>query len=399
MSAERLQFSHLQRLYSEWSYNSESCEAVLEVHNSEIADALELALSDAYRDDSGLTLLDGNLVPPLVGKRFRLAVQSPRIGLGLFAPSVAALLQHPGARVKEPSRYFVDRQTSQPEALAKYRDVLRLVSVLREAAAFLDEVQAELVFVSKGKFAIPVVYNATDLDALDVSALNGLIEAFAGDLHRDQKLAILAEVVVEMVANQQPCDRFRTLLLDIPKLLERVQRGYRLFASSFSYEKIRNEVEEARVKYTAKIHDVLSAIQNQMLGIPVATIVVATQIKSTEVMDAIFWGNLSVVVGCWIFVILADTLIRNQAKTLDVLSDEIERQNSVLHKQYSDCAELMEDVFNSLNDRVERQRLNLRWVRFVLAVGVILANLIWIALTGPVAALFLSVTARIQGFA
>lgn len=56
---------------------------------------------------------------------------------------------------------------------------------------------------------------------------------------------------------------------------ERVASGYRLFASSFTYSKIRREVESAQAEFLARIHKTFVDIQGQLLGIPVATVVVA----------------------------------------------------------------------------------------------------------------------------
>ena len=108
----------------------------------------------------------------------------------------------------------------------------------------------------------------------------------------------------------------------MPELQKKFSDGYNLFASSFSYDKIRDEVETAKVEYTGKIHKVFSDIQNQVLGIPIASIVVATQMKDAGAKTATTYEvyvNSAVLLGCWIFVLLTGLLIWNQQHTLKVL--------------------------------------------------------------------------------
>lgn len=83
------------------------------------------------------------------------------------------------------------------------------------------------------------------------------------------------------------------------------------FTSGFSYEKVRDEVEATRIEYAGKIHKVIGDIQNQLLGIPVATIVVATQMKEATRYDSQYWINAAVVLGCWVFALLVLMLLRD----------------------------------------------------------------------------------------
>ena len=50
-------------------------------------------------------------------------------------------------------------------------------------------------------------------------------------------------------------------LEDVYKTLD---HDYAVFASSFSYEKVRNEIENAKLEEQVKIHKVITDIQNQI---------------------------------------------------------------------------------------------------------------------------------------
>ena len=110
--------------------------------------------------------------------------------------------------------------------------------------------------------------------------------------------------IIQMVEPVPAAQRFAYLLHNLDAVTETLRRGYRLFASSFSYSKIRGEVEAARVDYVAKIHKTLIDIQGQLLGIPVATIIVASQLKSSQGCGVEFWTNIAVLAGAWVFLIL-----------------------------------------------------------------------------------------------
>lgn len=383
--SERLSFAHLKTIYSAWSYDSATGEAELRVESPEVAHAITVALDDFNLDDSGLSLMHGDLTKPLVGQTLRIAVGPPRGGLGLFFSSLSALLKLPRARVAEPREYFLNGASSavSQDLLSRYRAVLTLVGLMAESAAYLDREHAQLVFVKDGKFVVPVDYSAAELEALNASAIDRLRDAFAQDLHREQKLAILGDEIVTMAQAEPLQQRFRALLTNLDKLADRFFAGYRLFASNFSYQKIRSELEEARLEYTGKIHKTLTDIQSQLLTIPVATVIVATQLKRTASVDDIFWANSAVLLGAFVFAGLLFLMIRNQTKTVSVVAGEVDRQRTKLRTEHPDATATFDDVFASLDARIRDQRVILNVVRGILALGLALAAAGYLLLTGP----------------
>lgn len=383
--SQRLSFAHLKTIYSAWSFDSATGEAELRVESPEVAQAVTVALDESNVDDSGLSLLHGDLSKPLLGQTLRIAVGPPRGGLGLFFSSLSALLKLPRARVAEPRDYFLEGAGSQAsqDLLARYRAVLILVGLMAESAAYLDREHAQLVFVKDGKFVVPVDYTDTDLRLLNTAAIERLRDAFAQDLHREQKLAILGEEIVTMAQTEPLQQRFRALLSNLDKLSDRFFAGYRLFASNFSYQKIRSELEEARLEYTGKIHKTLTDIQSQLLTIPVATVIVATQLKRTASIDDVFWANSAVLLGAFVFAGLLFLMIRNQTKTVSVVAGEVDRQRTKLRTEHPDATTTFDDVFASLDARIRDQRVILNVVRGVLVLGLALAAAGYLLLTGP----------------
>jgi hypothetical protein len=119
--------------------------------------------------------------------------------------------------------------------------------------------------------------------------------------------------------------------------------------------------EDARIDYTQKIHKTIVDIQNQLLGIPVATIVVASQLKAPTDCGPELWTNFAVLAGAWIFVVLLLIAIANQWLTLDVIGDEIDRQQTRLREEFAAVSDDFADTFAKLKGRIT-------WHRWVLGV-------------------------------
>ncbi len=308
------------------------------------------------------------------------------MGLGLLARSFDDLLKASDARIAEPQAYFVvdgkiEPQTSPAPVVIAYRKVLAVVALLAKAAAYLDQTRQELVFVHDGKVVVPVRYDVAVLDRISGVAIDALLENFKDDVHQDQKLAILENAVVKMVESQPAAKRFIYLLDNLAALTETVRQGYKLFASSFSYTKIRGEVETAKVDYVAKIHKTLIDIQGQLLGIPVATIIVASQLKASNACGVEFWTNVAVLAGAWVFLALLLISIANQWITLSAIDEDIGAQKKRLERDYAAISAQFLTIFESLTRRIRWHRGALISIGIVASAGALFATYAYFRLT------------------
>jgi len=335
-------------------------------------------------DETGVTVVEGDPQNLAVGQTVKLYLTRPRKRFGLVVDGLDDLIRSAG--LEEPSIYFlrqddyVSGEQKQIDGLRGYRAILKLVGVLSESAAYLNRADAELVFIREGKYSLPILYRRSDLTDALADAISALLEIFVGDLHRPQKLEILASAVCEMTNTARPSERFGLLLRDMDELKNKVDTGYRLFAASFSYEKIKSEIQDANIEFTNKIHKAFADIQSQMLGIPVATAIVATQMKYAEGLASQFWINTGILVGSLIFAFLTVALISNQQHTLDVLGEEIDRREKAVAQKYEQLRDLLEPAFLKLRSRLGWQRLLLRAVGAVVAGGFLATFLIYLHL-------------------
>jgi hypothetical protein len=230
------------------------------------------------------------------------------------------------------------------------------------------------VFVHEGKVVVPVRYDVAALARISQTAIDALLENFNDDVHQDQKLAILENAIVQMVEAQPAARRFTYVLDNLDALTEAVRQGYRLFASSFSYTKIRGEVEAVKIDYVTKIHKTLIDIQGQLLGIPIATIIVASQLKSSQACGVEFWTNIAVLAGAWVFLVLLIIAIVNQWVTLGAIDEDIKAQRQRLENDYAAISLQFVSIFNGLTNRVSWHRKVLIGIGAIAMVGAFFAT-------------------------
>jgi len=359
-----------------------------------IADAQQCLLLteilSSHSDEYGLAILQGNADALNVGDIVELEVNDPKLSIGIIATNLDDLLLAPKARIKEPVRYYVisdkfsKSDHTAPQSIERYRRVINLIELLKQAAAYLDEDAGELIFVQEGKYKLPIQYTASDVLKIDNESISRLLESFENDIHKDQKLAILAKSVQTLCNATKPMERFALLLEHLVELLKSFSEGYRLFVADFSYDKIVNQLEVAKLEEIGKIHKTFADVQNQILGIPVATIVVATQMKAANSVGYEFWVNTAVLIGCWVFAILSIFVLRNQIHTLSAIGNEISRKKQQMIKDYKSVEDLITKSFPFLEARLKSQRRAFHIVDIILVVGLLLSHVVYFVLTKPV---------------
>jgi hypothetical protein len=351
---------------------------------------------EADPENTALTLLDPISIGSVtLGSTVQIQIGTPRPGFGLLSDCIDSLLRFPKAHIKEPPQYYLLDSDYHSRDIApadhwilSYRAIHAFVVMLRSCAAFLDEEEEVLVFIKEGKFEVPVKYTEEDLRSFNPQALATVSCKIPNGIHEEQCASIMAESVYELTAKLPSHKRFASLLEQAQELQDRFEKGYKLFAAGFSYEKIRDEIEAARVEYAGKIHKVFSDIQNQLLGIPVATVIVATQMKESAKVDANFWISLAVLAGSFVFMLLMHFLLRNQRQTLEVIGLEINRQKGKLEKEHAAIASNLADTFKSLDARYKNQKAVLYFIDWVVVSGFLLSVFFFYKLSQP-AQLFL----------
>jgi hypothetical protein len=378
----RIRFEQLVPIYRALEFDADGAGGTLTVPTEDVRATLAWIDNDPdAQEDSGLSV-QGDPAKLAVGDTTRLTIQPPQIGLGRLARDFAALLQMSGVRLAEPENYYLFESNyvrggaSPPNELAAYRKVLKLVERLKQAAAAFDPAREKLIFLHGGnRLSLAIDYTATDIARVDENALDGLEALFADPVHGDQKLEILGEAVARLAQSVAGARQFTYLLANLESLQEMVRNGYQLFVSSFSYAKVRGELETAKLEFIAKIHKSLVDIQGQLLGIPIATFVVASQMKRASSCSVETIADVAIVAGAWIFFGLLVAAIVNQWLTLDAISAEVARQESKIQNDFASAANLFTSVFEQIKTRASAYRIGFVAIGIVAAAGALFASI------------------------
>lgn len=358
----------------------------IKIGNDETLGYLKKVLSDDdSAEDYGVYLAgeETRINELAVGDVVNVDLREPRRGIGLFARDLDEILKNADARVRGKRFYLIDSRycsnnDNAPIEVVRYRKILELIKLLvKSGSVHLDSSEARLLYFNGKKQSLDVSFKCLDFQKVDEKILDDLIVFCSDELHQEQKLTILVESVFSLCSSLNGADKFPALLSGLGSVMDKLRDGYKLFVSNFSYEKIRDDVENAKIEYAGKIHKVFSDIQNQILGIPVATVIVATQMKVSIEGEDVFWINTAILSGCWIFVALVSILLFNQVNTLNVLSGEVLRQKQKMKKDHAAVAGKFDDVFSFLGKRVFHQKIAIYTVASVLVIGLILTHLIY----------------------
>lgn len=362
-------------------------EGVLRLVNEEVLSALQSVRQNEHRY---AVLVDERTPDQLsVGDSVTLQLQDPSIAIGLVADSLNDVLAFPRGRTSTPKYFLLDKALAYTDpapagelALLAYRRVVELVALLAEAATYFEKDREELIFLKDGKVEIRVLYSVDDLIGVDSTALDALLEKMAAhDKLREQMLGILAECVIKQVSSLEPKRRFPALLAHLPEVVKSFDDGHRLYVANFSYAKVKDELQAAMLDELAKINKVFADVQGQILGIPIATVLVATQLKQATGWDQVAWVNSAVLFGVFFFVVLSNFVMRNQLHTLDNIEQEIVRKEKKITAQYAAVKDMVSETFPKLRSRLRLQRLAFWAVQLLLALGFCAALTLYFVMT------------------
>jgi hypothetical protein len=331
----------------------------LEVTNEVLQQSLVLAIDESNIDESGVSVRQGDYQNIKLGDVFLLDITQPRIGLGILAQNFSKYITSTsGVRVKERDNYYlIDEGFSSADQPAlvvvnKYRQVLRLITLLAESAHYLDSAKEEMIFYKDGRFVVPIVYGEKEVNVLNFSVFEGLERFVLDPYHKEQKIKMLGENLIEMLTLVPVKERFSCLISNLDDLYRRLQAGYNLFASDYTYEKAVAEVHAFKVDAVTKIHKAITDIQAQVLGIPIATFIALSQLKKTNSLNVQFAANATILVGVFVFCFLLIGFLVNQRATLKTIEDEVLRQRKVFEKRFEESKIAYFDEFASIENRL-----------------------------------------------
>lgn len=373
-------FELLSSIYDEMIFQNQYHQGSLFIKNETILENLKVCLID---DNIYGLSTPSNIDELKVNDQVILDRGEPLPRIGSFNINFKDFLTNVNL-VKFPKKnfYFLENKISsldpdieKLEFFVRYKALLDFINkILIPSAIYFDKDFQTLIYLDPKKIEIPIKYDVDDLMSLDIDMLLKIREKFYEDTHKEQKLSIISESVKNLCASVSKNFRFKHLLENINDLNKSFDNGYKLFVANFSYEKIRDDTEAAKIEEMSKIHKVISDVQNHILGIPIATVIVGTQMKVASGALSQIVINTCVLIGALFFTLLVSFVMGNQKDTLAVLKTEIDRKKDVITKKYASVEAIINPDFKKLYDRINLQKIVLNtvvgvvWFGFALTV-------------------------------
>lgn len=302
-----------------------------------------------------------------LGKSYQVRnVAVPRLSTEFFATTWEDLLSHHNFRYAKPAHFFVmdgdysSLETPSNQSAQRYTEIIELIAFLEKIADVAQRHASALnfVFLNKEKLEVQVTYKAEDLRNLP--SLEMLSKEFlAEDPHEEQRKSLFKAVLFELLKNVPVDQRFRHLLKVFNELTKRARENYQLYVAGFSFEKVKAEVESNRMEYTLKLNKVFSEIQNQLLAIPAALLLISSQLEN---LSKFTLKNLSVLIGVVVFSFFMNMLLKNQRHSLDAIRMEIEELKHKLEFEHAALSEKLMPAYIELDRRYHHQKRSLRIV-------------------------------------
>ena len=154
---------------------------------------------------------------------------------------------------------------------------------------------------------------------------------------------------------------------------ERVRSAYTLYTTDFSFEKLRSEGDKQNLEDMLRLNKTFSDIQNQLLAIPAAMLLVGANVKANDLA-----ANISTVVGISIFAWIMWQLVFNQVNSVTAINNEIHLRRDKVKEQPAEISKRLLESFSALSERVKRQQAVLKGIRIaVLFVWAITVSIIF----------------------
>lgn len=290
-----------------------------------------------------------------------------------FYGSIADLLKAPERRVSVPHSFYVvdhdfyykEGTTEAPSKIVRYIEIAQLFQALAKVADDQRSLAGEKVLVFLGAKKLEVTSDYGEEDLVDLKGLSSFNDSFINtETHVDQKKTILRTVLFSLFEG-----RAQASLKDVASKFEdfahQAEASYQLYVSEFSFQKVKAEVEREKLEFMTRLNKVFSDIQNQLLAIPVALVLVGGQMKPG---NGLTFANVLIWLGAVVFATLMWLLIRNQKNTLKAVKTEIDHQWRLIKGEHSQVAAQFEESYYELDTRYKHQQ-RLLFVVFALVIS------------------------------
>ncbi|WP_396616281.1 hypothetical protein ACHZ97_00625 [Lysobacter soli] len=316
--------------------------------------------------------------PSLIGvvdRAKRLIEVHPAIGD--VYDSLDALLQVPANQRRVPAQFTLQDvgysfpAEPLPADVAKYVTAVDLWQIMLTLADHVSDAPKLLHFIQSHDSKLAL---APSFSIHDARGLEGVAEFdrdfVRTDLHKEQKRNIIRASLIDVFKGRSKIT-LGELMREFGPFLGAVKSSYAIYAADFSYEKVRDEVEEQNLDDMLRLNKTLSDIQNQLLALPAALLFAGASVGAGALVK-----NASIMLGVLIFAWFMFKLIGNQIHSVRAIEGEVSLRKQRLAAQPEAVSSKFDAAFAKIDKRVARQLSVLRRIRIVIVAVVLLVAVI-----------------------
>ena len=239
---------------------------------------------------------------------------------------------------------------TKPLVIGCYEQTVFLFSLLSKMADHTDSNGTKLHYIKSHDARIEIQLKYETKDLVELRSLELFSVNFVGSAHHDdQKKDIVRSSLIDLSKGKKVVT-LAEILPRFEEFLDNVRSSYALFASDFSYEKIRSEVERQNLDDALRLNKTVSDIQNQLLALPAALVLAGAGIEKLHNLK-----NFAIWIGICIFGWMMRTLVVNQKNSLEAIKTEISLRKEKLSSQPEDIAKRFNKSFLALERRAAKQ--------------------------------------------
>ncbi|MEN5179207.1 hypothetical protein ABE501_05420 [Comamonas testosteroni] len=295
--------------------------------------------------------------------------------------SVGQLLSIPANRERAPGKYSIralnyssSRDQSIPEVIQAYVSASQLCKALKERAD-VPLPDSSLLFVKSHSERLRLTLGYQEEDLSNLPDMRDFFNSFVeSEHHKEQKKSVIRQALLDLFKGSSDV-RFGLLLQRLHEFISSVKASYAMYMAEFTLEKVKAEIEKDNLDSAVKLGKAVSDIQNQILAMPAALLLVGSQMEEATSMTA---KNLTLLFGAMIFTWFMDVLIRNQQSTVDSIDNEVQVRQKKVNDQPPLIVEIYKGSFTDLATRIQSQRRTLKKIKVLVVLGLIISILLFV---------------------
>lgn len=243
-----------------------------------------------------------------------------------------------------------------------FKNVLTIAYLFKNLQAIADHKGEDgadpfVLFIGKDNLKISSKYDSEVLN-LSLGNINLFINQFIlSETHQEDKVLAVKNALQEAFSDKNIS--LTEFIKRFDHFFKIVKNNFQLYMDKFSFEDFKHKIEDEKREYLLKINKIFSDMQNQLLTLPIASVIAASQMSKVGGFgDGV--KNIALLLGVYIFAYMIRIFAHNQEDSLDAMRSEIEikkkeiqlKEHSDYQKDYLDICKIGLDRIDTISDKI-----------------------------------------------